>query len=171
MCNYAQLNTRRSTYLHIENVCIYDKKCLQLYKFLHNASFYFPRIRPQTRCFELLLSMTTRPNMVTTTFGPSRKGLDVRWQQRWLLCHFHIGLLVKSVPNLWAYSFWIWLLSITLGRKWQTKEKHVIQSGSRFPLCKKLWTWGRGSIKKTRKVTDIFLWCVLKCKNWIKHQK
>ena len=52
MCNYAQLNTRRSTYLHIENVCIYDKKCLQLYKFLHNASFYFPRIRPQTRCFD-----------------------------------------------------------------------------------------------------------------------
>ena len=115
---------------------------------------HFPRIRPQN----MLLWLTShccqwqllRPKMVTTTFGPSRKGLDVRWQQRWLLCHFHIGLLVKSVPNLWAYSFWIWLLSITLGRKWQTKEKHVIQSGSRFPLCKKLWTWGRGSIKKNK---------------------
>ena len=155
-------------------MCVYTIK--SVYNYISFCiMLHFPRIRPQN----MLLWLTShccqwqllRPKMVTTTFGPSRKGLDVRWQQRWLLCHFHIGLLVKSVPNLWAYSFWIWLLSITLGRKWQTKEKHVIQSGSRFPLCKKLWTWGRGSIKKTRKVTDIFLWCVLKCKNWIKHQQ
>ena len=103
MCNYAQLNTRRSTYLHIENVCIYDKKCLQLYKFLHNASFYFPRIRPQTHCFELLLSMTTRPNMVTTTFGPSRKGVDVRWQQRQLLFRLYNSLKRRGIASCFSF--------------------------------------------------------------------
>ena len=60
MCNYAQLNTRRSTYLHIENVCIYDKKCLQLYKFLHYASFSQNKAPKHAALIdEPLLSMAT----------------------------------------------------------------------------------------------------------------
>ena len=73
-----------------------------------------------------------------------------------------------TVPNLWACSFWFriaiaiqaFMLGVSnLGRKWQTKKKHVIQSGSRFPLCKKLWTWGRGSIKKQEKLLTYFYDC------------